>query len=60
MSVEDLSPEDLEDLIVSIIRKKRRDMNPQQITREFQKLGVKISRPTVAKYLKKLKEQERV
>ena len=54
MNLEDLS--DLEQMILAIIMKKRRKMTSKQIAEELNKLGVKTSRPTIAKYLGKLKK----
>lgn len=44
-----------EELILSVITSKRRSMTAKQITEALKKEGVKISRPTVAKYLRFLK-----
>ncbi len=48
---------DIEKIILGVIGKKRRSMSAKEITEELLKIGIKISRPTVAKHLKELEKK---
>ncbi len=46
-----------EELILSVLSRKKRGMTPKEIAEELNKSGIKISRPTVSKYLLSLKKK---
>jgi len=48
---------DIEKVILAIIGKKRRSMSAKEVVEELEKIGIKLSRPTVAKYLRKLESK---